>query len=233
MSIQKLINKDCIEKMERLIEEENTFDLIITDPPYGINYKTNHRKDKNHDFCSTIENDEDTEISRKALPLLYKLLKDGGAMYLFTQDSVLAETLNLVEESGFKLKNILVWDKGNWSAGDLKGAYGKRTEFIIYAVTGRHILNPIGDTKRHNNILEFSRVVGKKQVHQNQKPVDLLEFLIKKSSDEGGWVFDPFMGSGSTGVAASNIDRNFYGIELDEMYFEIAKERCNEYQSKK
>ena len=57
MSIQKLINEDCIEKMERLIEEENTFDLIITDPPYGINYKTNHRKDKNHDFCSTIEND--------------------------------------------------------------------------------------------------------------------------------------------------------------------------------
>lgn len=225
MSIQKLIKKDCIEKMERLIEEENTFDLIITDPPYGINYKTNYRKDKNHDFCSTIENDEDTEISRKALPLLYKLLKDGGAMYLFTQDSVLAETLNLVEESGFKLKNILVWDKGNWSAGDLKGAYGKRTEFIIYAVKGRHILNPIGNTKRHNNILKFSRVVGKKQVHQNQKPVDLLEFLIKKSSDEGDWVFDPFMGSGSTGVAASNIDRNFYGIELDEKYFDIAKDR--------
>lgn len=225
MSIQKLIKKDCIEKMERLIEEENTFDLIITDPPYGINYKTNYRKDKNHDFCSTIENDEDTEISRKALPLLYKLLKDGGAMYLFTQDSVLAETLNLVEESGFKLKNILVWDKGNWSAGDLKGTYGKRTEFIIYAVKGRHILNPIGNTKRHNNILKFSRVVGKKQVHQNQKPVDLLEFLIKKSSDEGDWVFDPFMGSGSTGVAASNIDRNFYGIELDEKYFDIAKDR--------
>ena len=230
MSIQKLINKDCIETMERLIEEENTFDLIITDPPYGINYKTNHRKDKNHDFCSTIENDEDTEISRKALPLLYKLLKDGGAMYLFTQDSVLAETLNLVEESGFKLKNILVWDKGNWSAGDLKGAYGKRTEFIIYAVKGRHILNPIGDTKRHNNILKFSRVVGKKQVHQNQKPVDLLEFLIKKSSDEGDWVFDPFMGSGSTGVAASNIDRNFYGIELDEKYFDIAKDRIYEWR---
>ena len=149
-------------------------------------------------------------------------------MYLFTQDSVLAETLNLVEESGFKLKNILVWDIGNWSAGDLKGAYGKRTEFIIYAVKGRHILNPIGDTKRHNNILEFSRVVGKKQVHQNQKPVDLLEFLIKKSSDDGDWVFDPFMGSGSTGVAASNIDRNFYGIELDEKYFDIAKDRIYE-----
>ena len=225
MIIQELLNKDCIEKMEKFIEKEITFDLIITDPPYGINYKTNHRKNKNHDFCSTIENDEDTEISKKALPLLYKLLKDGGAMYLFTQDSVLAETLNLVEESGFKLKNILVWDKGNWSAGDLKGSYGKKTEFIIYAVKGRHILNPIGDTKRHHNILEFKRVVGKKQVHQNQKPVDLLEFLIKKSSDEGDWVFDPFMGSGSTGIAATNIDRNFYGIELDKKYFDIAKDR--------
>ena len=222
---EDLIYGDCIEEMNKLIDECVKVDLIITDPPYGINYKTNHRKDKNHDFCSTIENDEDTEISRKALPLLYKLLKDGGAMYLFTQDSVLAETLNLVEEYGFKLKNILVWDKGNWSAGDLKGAYGKRTEFIIYAVKGRHILNPIGDTKRHNNILEFSRVVGKKQVHQNQKPVDLLEFLIKKSSGGGDWVFDPFMGSGSTGVAWQELNRNIIGIELDEKYFEIAKER--------
>lgn len=224
---EDLICGDCIEKMERLIEEENTFDLIITDPPYGINYKTNRRKDKNHDFCSTIEYDEDTEISKKALPLLYKLLKDGGAMYLFTQDSVLAETLNLVKESGFKLKNILVWDKGNWSAGDLKGAYGKRTEFIIYVVKGRHILNPISDTKRHHNILEFSRVVGKKQVHQNQKPVYLLEFLIKKSSNGGDWVFDPFMGSGSTGVACKKLNRNFIGIELDKKYFEIAKERMH------
>lgn len=225
MIIQGLLNKDCIEKMEKFIKKEITFDLIITDPPYGINYKTNRRKNKNHDFCSTIENDEDTEISKKALPLLYKLLKDGGAMYLFTQDSVLAETLNIVEESGFKLKNILVWDKGSWSAGDLKGSYSKKTEFIIYAVKGRHILNPIGDTKRHHNILKFNRVVGKNQVHQNQKPVDLLEFLIKKSSDEGDWVFDPFMGSGSTGVAATNIDRNFYGIELDKKYFDIAKDR--------
>ena len=222
---EDLIYGDCIEEMKKLIDEGVKVDLIITDPPYGINYKTNHRKNKNHEFCSTIENDEDTEISRKALPLLYKLLKDGGAMYLFTQDSVLAETLNLVEESGFKLKNILVWDKGNWSAGDLKGAYGKRTEFIIYAVKERHILNPIGDTKRHNNILEFSRVVGKKQVHQNQKPVDLLEFLIQKSSNESDWVFDCFMGSGSTGVACQELNRNFIGIELDEKYFEIAKER--------
>lgn len=226
----RLIHGDCISEMRKLIDEGVKVDLVLTDPPYGINYKTNRRKDKKHDFCSTIENDEDIEISRKALPLLYKLLKDGGAMYLFTQDSVLAETLNLVEEYGFKLKNILVWDKGSWSAGDLKGAYGKRTEFIIYAVKGRHILNPIGDTKRHNNILEFSRVVGKKQVHQNQKPVDLLEFLIKKSTDEGDVVLDFTMGSGSTGVACKNLNRNFMGIELDEKYFNIAVERCDEYQ---
>lgn len=228
----RLINGDCISEMRKLIDEGVKVDLVLTDPPYGINYKTNRRKDKNHDFCSTIENDEDMEIVRKALPLVYRLLENGGAMYLFTQDSVLAETLNLVELSGFKLKNILVWDKGNWSAGDLKGSYGKRTEFIIYAVKGRHILNPIGDTKRHANILEFSRVVGKKQVHQNQKPVDLLEFLIKKSTDDGGVVLDFTMGSGSTAVACKNLNREFIGIELDEKYFNIAEERCNEYQSK-
>ena len=128
----------------------------------------------------------------------------------------------------FDFKNILIWIKNNHTAGDLTGAYGKKTEFIIYASKGRHKLNGNRDV----DTLYYDRIVGNKQVHQNQKPIDLLEFLISKSSNFGETVLDCFMGSGSTGVACLQTNRNFIGIELDEKYYNIAKKRCSEYQTK-
>ena len=77
--------------------------------------------------------------------------------------------------------------------------------------------------KTHHDILDFE--VAKKQGHITPKPVDLLEYLIKTSSNEGMTVLDCFMGSGSTGVACMNTNRNFIGIELDENYFKIAEQR--------
>ncbi|MBQ2348254.1 MAG: site-specific DNA-methyltransferase, partial [Clostridia bacterium] len=73
-----------------------------------------------------------------------------------------------------------------------------------------------------------ARVKPKEQTHQNQKPIDLLKQAIEKSSDEGAVVFDGFIGSGSTGVACVNTNRNFIGIELDEHYFDIAKKRIQD-----
>ena len=110
----------------------------------------------------------------------------------------------------------------------MKGAYAKQTEFILYAVKGRHILNGARDT----DTLYYNRVVGNMQLHQNQKPVDLCKYLINKSSNENDTVLDCFMGSGSTGVACLQTNRKFIGIELEEKYYNIAKKRCSNYQSK-
>lgn len=74
---------------------------------------------------------------------------------------------------------------------------------------------------------------GKKQVHQNQKPVDLLEQCILKHSNENDVVLDPFMGSGSTGVACVNTNRDFIGFELDENYFKIAENRIENVEDQK
>ena len=71
----------------------------------------------------------------------------------------------------------------------------------------------------------FKMVLNKKKVHPSQKPVDLLEYLIKTYTDEGDLILDFTMGSGSTGCAAKNLNRDFIGIELDKNYFNIAKER--------
>ena len=84
----------------------------------------------------------------------------------------------------------------------------------------RYVFN---NQKTHHDILDFE--VAKKQGHITPKPVDLLEYLIKTSSNEGMTVLDCFMGSGSTGVACMNTNRNFIGIELDENYFKIAEQR--------
>lgn len=224
--VVNLINKDCIDVLEEMVRWRETVDLIIIDPPYLMNYRTNHRKDKDHDFCKPIKGDNDPELLKKTFELCYEILKDTGAFYCFCNSNQVDFFKQEIEKH-FKFKNILIWVKNNWTAGDLKGAYAKQTEFIIYAVKGRHILNG----KRDVDVLYFNRITGKKQLHQNQKPVRLIEYLIKKSSNEDDMVFDCFMGSGTTGVACMNTGRNFIGVELDKEYFKIAEERINERES--
>ena len=222
-----LIHGDCLEEMMKLADDGVKVDMILTDPPFLMNYKTRRRKDKTHDFCKPIANDTNFELIKDIMPLLFELLNHGGAIYMFCNANHIDYFKQQIEQH-FTLKNILIWVKNNWSAGDLKGAYAKQTEFILYAVKGRHVLNGARDT----DTLYYNRVFGNMQLHQNQKPVDLCEYLINKSSNENDVVLDCFMGSGSTGVACLQTNRNFIGIELDEKYYNIAKKRCSEYQSK-
>ena len=222
-----LIHGDCLEEMKKLADDGVKVDMICTDPPYLMNYKTGRRKDKTHDFCKPIANDTNFELIKDIMPLLFELLNQGGAIYMFCNANHIDYFKQQIEQH-FVLKNILIWVKNNWSAGDLKGAYAKQTEFILYAVKGRHILNGARDT----DTLYYNRVVGNMQLHQNQKPVDLCKYLINKSSNENDTVLDCFMGSGSTGVACLQTNRNFIGIELEEKYYNIAKKRCSNYQSK-
>ena len=79
-----------------------------------------------------------------------------------------------------------------------------------------------------HNVLEYPNIIGKKAIHPTQKPVALMEYLIKTYTNEGETVLDFTMGSGTTGVACKNLNRNFIGIELDPDYFKIAEKRINE-----
>ena len=106
--------------------------------------------------------------------------------------------------------------------GDLKGDFAPKTEFILFMQKGRCLIRG----KRDCNVLQYARTGN--ELHPTQKPVDMLEFLISKFSDESMVICDPFMGSGSTGVAAKNTNRKFIGIELDQNYFEIAKKRIQD-----
>ena len=215
----KLYCDDCLNIMKQIDNE--SIDLIVTDPPYLIKYKTNHRKNKCHDFCSEILNDDNEQLIIDYIRECYRILKNNTAMYMFCNCDKVDFFKKELENAGFKIKNMIIWVKNNWTAGDLKAQFGKQYEIIFLVNKGRKYFNG----KRITDVWMFDRISGKKQLHQNQKPVDLLKQCILKHSDENDIIFDGFMGSGSTGVACIETNRKFIGVELDKKYFEIAKER--------
>lgn len=100
----------------------------------------------------------------------------------------------------------------------------KNCEYTIFCRKGEaKYINNIGNS---NTVHDFNNIIGNK-VHPTEKPVELMKFYIENSSNENDIVFDPFMGSGSTGVAAINSGRDFIGFEKDENYFKIATDRIN------
>ena len=222
--MNELYNGDCLEVMQKLIDDGVKVDMILTDPPYIINYKTSLRNDKSHRFCKTIVNDDDIKLIERFVLLSYKILKDNTAMYMFCSSKKQDVFKNILTNSGFIIKNIIIWVKNNWTAGDLKSSFGNQYEVIFLVNKGDSKI--IG--KRLSDVWAFDRVSGKALIHQNQKPLLLLAQCIKHHSKENNLILDPFMGSGSTCVACIKTNRRFIGIELDKEYFDIASRRIED-----
>lgn len=215
----RLYNEDCLRLLPTLPDE--SIDLVITDPPYGFTYRTWRPKRERTNDKPILNDDENYyDVLDKTLQECYRVMKDGTAIYIFCGYQKIEGFVELVKKY-FKYKNILVWNKNNWTAGDLFGNYGTKTEYIIFATKGRHLLNG----RRDHNVLEYKRIPSTKAYFKFQKPLGLLEFLIKKSSNENDTVLDPFMGSASTVIASNNLNRVGIGIEADENIYKIAVER--------
>ncbi|MDM0660037.1 site-specific DNA-methyltransferase [Clostridium perfringens] len=217
-----LIHNNSIEYLKEM--KECSVDLIVTDPPYktitggnsdGANSKRpqgmldgnrklfKHQKLKISDWMGDI----------------YRVLKEGSHCYIMTNSLNMEEMLTESRKAGFKLHNILVWEKNNCTPSQF---YMKNCEYTLFLRKGKaKWINDIGGSK---TVHKYNNIIGKK-THPCEKPVELMEFYIKNSSNEGDVVLDPFMGTGSVGVACLNTNRKFIGIELDDKYFDIAKER--------
>lgn len=210
-----LFNDDCLKVLPTI--PDKSIDLILTDPPYGMEYQSNRRKEK----YNKIKNDNNIDWLYFSIKHFQRILKDNSHCYIFCSMHYLNKFIDYSQEF-FNLKNILIWEKNNHGSGDLKGNYAPKYEFILFLSKGRKILNG----KRHSNILKYNKTNN--QFHPTQKPIDLLEFIINKSSEKNNIVLDTFMGSGSTGIACKNTNRDFIGIELDKEYFKIAEQRIND-----
>ena len=213
----KLYNGDCLEVMDGLIKEGVKVDCVITDPPYGMDFRSNYRNIK----YNKIKNDTNLFFLDEYFKKCFDLLNDNTHIYCFCSWHNI-DKFKIAFEKYFKLKNIIVWEKNNTSMGDLKGSYAPKYELILYGHKGRRLRNGF----RYADILKFNRAGNK--FHPTQKPDDLIELLIEQSSDKNEVVFDGFMGSGSTGIACANTNRKFIGIELDNNYFDVASKRIKE-----
>ena len=236
-----LYKGDCLEVMDKLIADGVKVDAIITDPPYGTT------------ACKW-----DSVIPFDAMWLrLNKLIKPNGAVVLFGSEPFssalrmsniknykydwvwnkrLAGNVFLAKSQPMKIhENILVFNSSKESfypiktdlekVRNYKDKYGGGESFGKKG-TGDKVHTTKG--KNPKSIIDISNANRKGNTHPTQKPVALMEYLIKTYTNEGELVLDFTMGSGTTGVACKNLGRDFIGIEMDDKYFDIAKERINE-----
>lgn len=207
---------DCLESLQQLPDE--SVDLILIDPPYGINYLSRSKT------LSTIrvanDGQEAYELLDKVLAIAERKLKPNRHVLIFTNFQAI-EFMSPIVRKYFKIKGECVWVKNNGTRGDLKGAWGRAHENIIHASKGRGILNG----RRDLDVFEFKRVASQHMIHPTEKPVPLLKYIIEKTTQPGDTVLDCFMGSGSCGEACQESGRQFVGMELDDGLFKLASER--------
>ena len=229
----KLIHGDCLEEMKKI--PDGSVDMVLTDPPYGTT------------ACKW-----DTVIPLEPMwEQLKRVIKPNGAIVITASQPF---TTTLISSNMLGYKYNWVWNKKAFSNQMMAKKQPLRiTEDVV--VFNSKIYNPQGlieynqvtkqgskitdniggglrpssyiqtHTNYPKNILEFSK--DRPSTHPTQKPVALMEYLIKTYTNENETVLDFTMGSGTTGVACKNLNRNFIGIELDETYFNIAKERID------
>ncbi len=175
-------------------------DLIITDPPYGIEFRSNHR---------IIRHDAITGDSCLPLDLIrLSIRRAQRASYIFCRWDNLCQMP--------KSKSVIAWVKNNWSMGDLEHEHGRQWEAICFYPTESHRFN-----SRIPDVIYADRTGN--DLHPTEKPVSLLQKLI--NANQGEVIMDPFMGSGTTLRAAKDLGRKAIGIEIEERYCEIAAKR--------
>jgi site-specific DNA-methyltransferase (adenine-specific) len=195
--------------------------LIVTDPPWGISYKSNHRVDGP---TEPIANDDRPFEWRPFLAEVERVLIDGGAAYIFSRWDVYPRAIPEIAKTGLTLKRSIVWVKDTWSAGDLRGDYGSQREEILFITRGRHRLRG----PRRPDVWQVPRVPPSRRVHPVEKPIELLTIAIEKSSDPDDLVVDPYAGSGATGVAAVLAGRRALLGEIDPNLVSRIRERLED-----
>ncbi len=218
----KIIFGDCLKEIPKL--KDNSVDCVIIDPPYGIEYQSNHKIEK----YDKMEGDSSKAFNLldKSLAEVKPKLKKDSHIYIFTSWKVY-ENVKPIIEKHFTVKNCLIWNKTEWGMGDLYGNYAEKYEMIIFAVQGKRKLLA---EKRPVNVLEYAPTDNAK--HPTEKPIELIKELIINSTKQGELVLDYFTGSGSVLLASKESSRKWIGIEKEEEYYTVCKDRLLSTNSK-
>lgn len=240
MSTRLLYNGDCFDVMNNI--QDKSVDMILCDLPYNC---TAQEWDKEINFdllwsqYERIRKDDCPVVLFSSQPFTTKLISSNIKNFKYCWYWSKNQTTNFFHAKRMplrKIEEICVFYKHDYyplkSDGHIptNSAKGCSNGKIYYGGKKRNYEG--GDTTRYpNNLLEYKCVDNYSKQHPNEKPVDLLAYLIKTYTNEGETVLDNTMGSGSTGVACANTNRNFIGIELDGGYFKIAEQRMDEMEN--
>ncbi|MDO5564020.1 MAG: DNA (cytosine-5-)-methyltransferase [Eubacteriales bacterium] len=201
---------------------------IITDPPYNIskanNFNTMKQKRQGVDFG---EWDKEFDFISWIKPYV-ELLDKNGSIIIFCSYYYISFIITELEKNDIDVKDVIIWKKSNPMPRNIERRYVQDMEFAIWGVQkkAKWIFNKGEKEKYKRSLYETSLVSGsEKTKHPTQKSLKLMEEIIKVHTNKNDVIMDPFMGSGTTGVACKKLGRKFIGIELNRDYFEIAKTR--------
>ncbi len=212
---------DAISWLQKL--DDASVDLVITDPPYeslekhrsvGTTTRLKHSKASSNDWFEIFSNSRFDELFSEC----FRILKKNRHLYLFCDQETMFVAKPIAEEIGFRFWKPLVWDKMKIGMGY---HYRARYELILFFEKGKRKLND-------SSIPDIIQVPRIHRGYPTEKPVAVSEVLVSQSSTAGELIVDPFMGSGSVGVAALTLGRNFMGNDLCEEAVTVAIERFRE-----
>ena len=222
--INQVIRGDCLEVMKQI--PDKSIDLVVTDPPYGLNFRSSRTSEnRKKDFIQNDKPEELIPLIQKTIPQFIRILKDNGEVYWFCGGGgspILAWAwLEFKKyEPELRVKNLLVWDKEFVGLGwDWRFQY----ETIFQLVKGKGINNI---DKGASNVLKAKKIIPQEGEHPTPKSVDIIAEILKRKPSE--FVLDPFAGGGSTLEAAKLFGRKFIGIEINEKYCKIARDRLRQ-----
>ena len=225
-----LIEGDAFQKIKEI--PDSSVDLILTDPPYNLSeYSTGNMK---FDWRNEINNDvakwDKVPFNpEKLLKDFTRILKPTGNIFIFTSYNLIGKYHETFDPL-FDTFQFMVWHKTNPIPNIRKSSFLNSCELIVCLWNKGHTWNFSKQNEMHN-FIESAICMGKERIkepkHPTQKPLSVLEHIIKIASNENDIVFDPFMGVGSTGKAALNLRRRFIGIELEKEYYEATVKRLS------
>lgn len=220
--------RDFLQSLDR-----NSVDLVLTDPPYAVSRKTGFSSVKNGVQRFAVSMDfgdwDHRQIDLDALAHeTYRVLRRGGTAIVWYDLWKIGQLYDALADAGFKMLRLIVWNKTNPVPLNSKCIYlSNSREMAVVAVKGG---SPTFHSRYDSG--NYSYPIprhGGKRIHPTQKPLDLFRELIRKHSSPGDLVIDPFLGSGTTAVAALEEDRQFAGCDIDESYTQAAKTRLRQY----
>lgn len=212
----KLYNGDCLEVMDKLIEEGIKVDMVLTDIPYG---EVNRAKESGLRKLKKGNADIETFELSELLPRIENIC--NGSIYIFCGIEQVSEIRKFFREKDM-LTRLCIWEKNNPSPINCQHHWMSSIECCVYAKKKGATFN------EHYKSCVWRNPVGRSKIHPTEKPLKLFTYLVETSSNEGDTILDCCLGSGTTGVACVNTNRKFIGIELDNNYFNIASKRIEE-----